>query len=83
MGVKWHRRAVLGGGGASLLTLGLAGRSDAALPGGEALRRQLAAKLPPQILSLVPSEAFEAADFVQQVLALERQARTQIGTVAG
>ena len=70
----WHRRAVLGGGGASLLALGLAGRSSAALPGGDELRRQLAAKLPPQVLSLVPGEAFEAADFVQQLLALERQA---------
>lgn len=75
MNAIWHRRQVLGGGSASLLALIHAGRADAALPGGDALRRLLAAQLPPQVQSLIPGEAFEVADFIREILALEDQAK--------
>lgn len=76
MSAIWHRRQILGGGSASLLALACAGRASAALTGGDELRRMLASTLPPQVQSLIPAQAFEAADLVQQILALERRART-------
>ncbi len=76
MSAAWHRRQVLGSGSASLLAFACAGRARAALPGGDELRRMLASTLPPQVQSLIPPEAFEAADFVQQIMALERRAKT-------
>ncbi len=75
MNAIWHRRQVLGGGGASLLALSMAGRANATVPGGDELRRLLAARLPPQVQSLIPGEAFEVADFVRQILALESEAK--------
>ncbi len=77
MGAVWHRRQVLGGGGASLLALTMAGRTDAAVPGGDELRRLLAAQLPPHAQSLIPGQAFEVADFVRQILALEAEAKAR------
>ncbi len=73
MQAGWHRRSILAGG-ASLLALPTLGRARA-LPTEEELRRLVGRGLPQQLRGVVPEQAFEAAGFVQSLLALETEAK--------
>jgi len=74
MQTDWHRRSILAGG-ASLIALLIPGRARA-LPTEEELRRLVGRGLPQQLRGVVPDQAFEAAGFVQSLLALETEAKT-------
>lgn len=75
MSASIGRRQVLTGSGASLLALALAAPARAALPGAEELKRLLGTGLPQQLRGMLPTEAFEAAGFVQDLLRLEAEAK--------
>jgi lysozyme family protein len=72
-GSRWSRRGILAGG-ASLFALLLPTRTRA-LQSADDLRRLLGAGVPLQLRGVVPDEAFKAADFVRDVLALEAEAK--------